>query len=279
MKSSVQCRPCLERLVHQAAEIATHDPELRERAREEGLNILKRLFSAESITTQVATEIHRSIRKLTGNPDPYRPMKDREIEISRHLIKEIRPYYGNDFRSCMKLAVLGNSIDFFKNPDRFSQEMRKTVDFAIDHIDGLEGKLKEAKLVLYLADNAGECFFDLPLLRKIRETTRVIYVVKGSPVQNDITLDDLSRAGLLKEMGEMMTTGSDTVGVDCTCISEEFQKRFEEADLILAKGMGHYETLTELPLYEKVAYCLKAKCQPIADSLGVPLESYIAMYR
>lgn len=279
MKSSLQCRPCLERLVYQAAEIATPDPQLRERAREEGLSTLRKLFSHESITTQVATEIHRVIRKLTGNPDPYRPMKDREIEMSRHLIKEIHPYYGKNFRACMKLAVLGNSIDFFKEPDRLSEEMRKTVEFAMDNIDGLERKLKEAKQVLYMADNAGECFFDLPLLRKIREGTKAIYVVKGSPVQNDITLEDLSRAGLMEEMGEVMTTGTDTVGVDLTCISGEFQKQLEMSDLILAKGMGHYETLTELRLHEKVAYCLKAKCQPIADSLQVPLESYVVMYK
>jgi len=102
-------------------------------------------------------------------------------------------------------------------------------------------------------------------------------VVKGSPVQNDITLEDLSRAGLLEEMGEVMTIGTDTVGVDFTFTSEEFRIQFEQADLILAKGMGHYETLTELPLDGKIAYCLKAKCQPIADSLQVPLDSYIVL--
>jgi damage-control phosphatase, subfamily I len=277
MKSSVHCRPCLERLVHQAAEIATPDPELRERAREEGLSILSRLFSYEGLTTGVATEIHRAIRKLTHNPDPYRQMKDREIEMSRRLIKQIRPYYREDFRSCVKLSVLGNTIDFFKEPDRMSKEMIRPVEFAIDHIDEFESKLKEAKKVLYLADNAGECFFDLPLLKKMRETAQAIYVVKESPVQNDITLEDLSQAGLLEEIGEVMTIGADTVGVDFPSTSDEFKKQFELADLVLAKGMGHYETLTELPLYGKITYCFKAKCQPIADSLRVPLESCVAM--
>jgi damage-control phosphatase, subfamily I len=279
MKSSIQCRPCLERLVYQAAEIATPDPELRERARQEGLIILERLFSCRSITTQIATQIHRSIRKLTGNPDPYRQMKDIEIEISRQLIKEVHPYHGEDLRSCIKLSVLGNTIDFFKEPVRIIKEMEKPVEFSIDHIDDMERGLKEAKKVLYLADNAGECFFDLPLLRKIRETTQAIYVVKGSPVQNDITLADLSLAGLLQDMGEVMTTGTDTVGIDFDCISEEFKDQFDSADLVLAKGMGHYETLTELPLHGKIAYCFKAKCQPVAGSLQVPLNSYIMMYR
>ena len=43
------------------------------------------------------------------------------------------------------------------------------------------------------------------------------------------------------------------------------------------KGMGNYETLSELPIRGKIAYCLMAKCQPIADSLRVPLNSYVAM--
>lgn len=277
MKSSVHCRPCLERLVHQVVEFATPNPELRERAREEGLNVLSSLFSYDQITTIIATEIHRTIRKITNNPDPYKNMKNGEIEISQRLIKEVRPHYGDDLRSCVKLAVLGNSIDFFKAPDRISHDMRSPVQFAIDHIDELERKLKEAKRILYLADNAGECFFDLPLLRKMRESAEAIYVVKGSPVQNDITLEDLSRAGLLEEMGEVMTIGVDTVGIDLPATSEEFKREFKQADLILAKGMGHYETLTELPPNEKIVYCFKAKCQPIADSIRVPLESYIVM--
>jgi len=41
--------------------------------------------------------------------------------------------------------------------------------------------------------------------------------------------------------------------------------------------MGHYEALSELPPKGKFFYCLKAKCQPVADSLGVPMDSYVAM--
>lgn len=277
MKSGIYCHQCLERLVHQAAEIATSDLEHREKAREDGLNTLNKLFSYEKVSTEIATEIHRVIRRSTNNPDPYRQMKDKELEMSRRLFKEVRPYYGHDFRSCVKLSALGNTIDFFKEPDKVSEEMRKPIAFAIDHIDEFEGKLRSAKKVLYLADNAGECFFDLPLIKKMRETVQVIYVVKGSPVQNDITLEDLDKAGLTEEVGDVMTIGADTVGVDFYYVSEEFKSQFELADLVYAKGMGHYETFTELPIYGKIAYCFMAKCQTIANSLKVPLNNYIAL--
>ena len=279
MKLGVDCHQCLEQLVRQAAEIATSDPELRERAREEGLSTLNRLFSYERLAPEIANEIHRVLRRVTDNADPYRQMKDRELEMSQRLFKEVRPHYIDDFRSCVELSALGNTIDFFKEPDKVSEDMRKPIAFTIDHIDEFERRLKSAKKVLYLADNAGECFFDLPLIEKMREATQVIYVVKGYPVQNDITLEDLSKAGLREKIGEVMTTGTDTVGLDFSSASEEFKTQFELADLVFAKGMGHYETLSELPAYGKIAYCFMVKCQTIADSLKVPLNSFIAMLR
>lgn len=277
VKSGVYCHQCLERLIHQVSEIATSDSEDRKKAEEDGLNILNMLFSYEKVSTEIATEIHRAIRISTNNPDPYRQMKDKEIEICRHLFKETRPYYGNDLRSCVKLSALGNTIDFFKEPDKVSEEMKTPIALTIDQVDEFERKLKSAHKVLYLADNAGECFFDLPLIEKMREEAQVIYVVKGSPVQNDITLEDLNKAGLTEEMGETMTIGTDTVGVDFSFASEEFKSEFERADLVFAKGMGHYETLSELPIYGKIAYCFMAKCQMTADSLKVPLNSYIVL--
>jgi len=277
MKVSKSCRQCLERLACQAAESATSDPQLRAEAIKSGLNTLDRTFSYSKVATEIATEVHRVIKSLTQNPDPYREMKAKEIKMSQRLFEEVRPYYGEDLRSCVKLSTLGNTIDFFKEPDKVKEEMQKPIEFTIDHIDELEKKLRDAKKVLYLADNAGECFFDLPLINKIREKAHVIYVVKGSPVQDDITLEDLSKACLMEEIGEVITTGSDAVGIDFPSASEEFKAQFELADLVFAKGMGNYETLSELPVYGKIAYCLMAKCQPIADSLKVPLNSYVTM--
>jgi len=263
--------------VRQAAEIATADEELRERAREEGLCTLNRLFSYERTAPEIANEIHRVLRGVTNNPDPYRQMKDREIAMSKHLFEEVRRCYGDDLRSCIELAALGNTIDFFKEPDKVSEDMRKPIAFTIDHVDKFERKLNSAKKVLYLADNAGECFFDLPLIEKMREVAQVTYVVKGFPVQNDITLEDLSKAGLMEKVGEVITTGTDTVGVDFCSVSEEFRTEFEQSGLIFAKGMGHYEMLSEQPIYGKIAYCFMTKCQTIADSLKVSLNSFIAM--
>ncbi|MBF8265919.1 MAG: protein of unknown function DUF89 [Dehalococcoidia bacterium] len=142
-----------------------------------------------------------------------------------------------------------------------------------------EIKLNKTKQILFLADNAGEVFFDLPLVRKLADFAPITYVVKHSPVQNDITLADLDRFGLTKNLPHVITTGTDTPGVDMAQASDEFKAAFEAADLVIAKGMGYWETLSELPAEGKLFYLLKAKCQPVVDSLNVALNSYVALLR
>lgn len=151
------------------------------------------------------------------------------------------------------------------------------MNFVLDDSEWLEVRLREAKRVLYLADNTGELYFDLPLVKYMRRFVDVIYVVKPSPVQDDLTLEDVTRSGLQGEFGKVMSTGIASPGVVFSLASLQFRQEFESADLIFAKGMGHYEALSEFPTEGKFFYCLMTKCQPVADSLGVPINSYVAM--
>jgi len=89
----------------------------------------------------------------------------------------------------------------------------------------------------------------------------------------------LDRFGLTKDLPQVITTGTDTPGVDMVQASTEFKAAFKAADLVISKGMGYWETLSELPAEGKVFYLLKAKCQPVADSLNVALNSYVALLR
>jgi len=276
MKASKYCYECLQKLAYQAAGLATNDEPAKARAVGEGLKILGDDFSLDSVTIVVATKIHDAVKKITGNPDPYRQMKDKEIAVSRELSQALKLKH-EDFASCLRFAALGNTIDFFRPIDGIEREMKGRVDFVIDDSERFEARLKHAGRVLYLADNAGEAFFDLPLLRWMRQRASVAYVAKASPVQDDVTLEDIRRTGLEAQLGEIITTGTATPGIDFSQASAEFKREFDSADLIFAKGMGYYESLSELPAEGRVFYCFKAKCQPVADSLGVPLKSYVAM--
>ena len=279
MKATEECYYCLTRLLHQAAELATEEPELRAKVIEEGLVLLDREFSTDKTSIATATPLHRLVRGLTGNPDPYHRIKEAELGMAAEVQRSLEHNPEGDLRSCLVFAVRGNSIDFFKDLKEIVGEMGEPVEFAVDDIAKLEGELGGAKSILYLADNAGEVPFDLPLVNRLGDYAPVTYVVKESPVQDDITLADVERFGMIKELPRVITTGTDTPGVDMDMASAEFKAEFEAADLVLAKGMGYWETLTELPAQGRVFHLLKAKCQPVANSLHVALNSYVAFLR
>jgi len=279
MKATKECYYCLMGLLHQAAELATEEPELRAKVIEEGLVLLDREFSTDKTSIATATPLHRLVRALTGNPDPYHRIKEAELGMAAEVQRSLEHNPEGDLRSCLVFAVRGNSIDFFKDLKEIVGEMGEPVEFAVDDIAKLEGELEVAKSILYLADNAGEVPFDLPLVNRLGDYAAVTYVVKESPVQDDITLADVERFGMVKELPRVITTGTDTPGVDMDMASAEFKAEFKAADLVLAKGMGYWETLTELPAQGRVFHLLKAKCQPVANSLHVALNSYVAFLR
>jgi uncharacterized protein with ATP-grasp and redox domains len=278
MRITSQCYDCLKRLAGQASSLATEDCALRDQARLEGEKALERKFLPGEISISIASAIHDAVRGVTGNPDAYLSMKDVEIDIARQLFSSVKDGFGQDFPGLLKLAALGNAIDFFRPIEEVRHEIAgMKLNFTIDDSALLEGKVKKARLMLYLADNSGEVFFDMPLLNLMRKYGRTVYVVKESPVQNDVTIDEIRKAGLEKEAGEVMTTGTATAGIDFSLASQEFRDIFAKADFVLAKGMGYYETLEELPAGGRVFFCLKAKCSPVAEWLKVPLFSYVAM--
>jgi uncharacterized protein with ATP-grasp and redox domains len=280
MKLTDECYHCLKNLAVNAAEMATDNPELRYKAETAGINMLDCHFSLNAVSIVVATKIHDEIKRVSGNSDPYRKIKDREIELAGIMFKQARSNYENNLSDLIKLAVLGNSMDFFKPIELIDkQDIVKKIEFYIDDTPLFESRLKEAKKILYLADNAGEVFFDVPLVKYISRFTKIKYVVKAQPVQNDITLDEIRIAGLEQELIEIIDTGTATPGIDFSQASKEFINEFESADLILAKGMGYFESLSELPGKGSIFHCLKAKCRPVADFAGVPIDSFLAVLR
>ena len=277
MKLAPDCYDCLRRLICQAADLGTDDASLKQSAIKEATKILDDEFSYSQVSIVIATRINKVVRETTRNPDPYRATKEREMTIARELYPELRSRYKEGLRGYLKLAAAANVIDFFREPGSIKEDIRKPVSFALDDSGQLETRLEEAGKVLYLADNAGELYFDLPLVKWMKQFAHVIYVVKPSPVQDDLTLEDVKRSGLEGEFGKVISTGIASPGVVFSLASAQFKQEFESADLVFAKGMGHYEALSELPPEGRFFYCLKAKCKPVASSLGVPVNNYVAM--
>jgi len=282
MHAQEECYACLRGLAKRTAELAAGNPAQSDRFLEEGLAYLDRNYSSTQIPTRIAGEMQRLIRAAASNPDPFFVVKQREMKMAGELAREAQVTLGDDLYSRIAFAARGNSIDFFVEVKELRKEQQKPVTFIRNDLDVLQSFLenlknaRECKKILYFADNAGECYFDLPLVNKLEEFAEVTYVVKESPVQNDLTLKDLERSGIREKFKRVISTGSDTPGLDLDLVSGEFCAALAGAGLLLAKGMGYYETLPQLCSVVPVFLLLKAKCLPIARSLDVPLNSYVA---
>ncbi len=272
MKAGPECEACLRKLMRQVADLATSDPELRNRIENEISRIMSR-FSTNVVPPDLSNEFHRANRAISKNPDPFREQKLVELEKARQAFSRIK--VGEDLRSAVEVAAVGNSVDFFIDPNSLDREFLRRPKFGIDHIPELEKKIDRADDVLYLADNAAEVFFDIPFLKFLNQKTRVGYVVKEAPVQNDLSIGDIQQAGI--ELPVEVLTAPPVVGFYPHLVSQALRKRFQRADLVVAKGMGNYETLTELPQEGRFFYVIKAKCAPVARNLGISLGDYVAL--
>jgi hypothetical protein len=111
MKVSPECYDCLGRLICQAVRLATSDELLRQKAMEKARNVLDQEFSGEQISIAIATKLHKVIREIAGNPDPYRTVKEDELMVAGELFSRVKVQY-NTINGCIKLAVVANDIDF-----------------------------------------------------------------------------------------------------------------------------------------------------------------------
>jgi damage-control phosphatase, subfamily I len=271
-----ECRSCLKRLIDLTVELATNDPALQAETRQQARAVLNAEISPAAISASIANKFHQVIKTITGNPDPFLPRKLAETEMARSIAAEIIPHWGPAPDSHLALAAAGNALDFFRSADEIAWDMLTQVHFTGSQLQFWHQRLdKRPGRLLYLADNAGEQFFDLPLVQFLRDLGwQVLYVVKGGPIQNDLSRQDLSDSGLKAALEPVIDTGALTVGLELAQASPEFQYLFTEADLILAKGMGHFETLAHLP-DPRLFFLLQAKCSPVAATLGVGVGSFV----
>ncbi len=269
------CRPCLERLVRQAVSLACPGDD---KALRQGLGWLEELYDPSLPPPIIASRLHLKIKKYCKVYDPYQPLKEKEISIASRLAKELLPYYNKGLEDLLAFALLGNAIDFFRPLEEIETAFRKGVTLGIDHRPRVVQALKEAKVVLYLTDNAGEVFFDLPLLKALKDRgLEVYYAVKPEPLQNDLCLEDLNKIDVELPV-PVVSTGARIVGLVWEEASAEFRSIYQQADIILAKGMGHFETLSKAPRRDRLVFMLCAKCVPVSKALEVPLHSYICLW-
>ncbi|MBZ2164648.1 damage-control phosphatase ARMT1 family protein [Methanobacterium spitsbergense] len=284
MKVHYECAACFLRQTREALDLATNNDSLKMEVTEKVVKIVSENFHIGAVSNVIGTEVHRTIKQETGNKDPY--SKEREIsnDIAMDFLPKVEKILGEekDLKSCIKVAIAGNVIDFGALGLDTDMEslIIKTMgkNPTLDHSKELESELNKCKTVLYLADNIGEIVFDKILIEKLVEyDVEVTVALKEKPILNDACIEDALKIGL-NDLAKLTTTGTDSIGVIEQDVSAEFMKLFHESDMVIAKGLGNYEGLGEMDLKMKPVFCLlNAKCRPVARDIGVDLGDNIVL--
>jgi uncharacterized protein with ATP-grasp and redox domains len=269
--------------------LATTNPALRFRAMAEIIKLLNREFRPTTVPADLGTKRDRLIKRLTSNDDPYRRNKRLSNEKALKLLPNAKKHVetGNTqqerFKKACLCSIVGNTMEFDIPGHNFTlntlaKNLREAAkDLIVDDIDKAYELAKKAQAILFLADNAGEIVFDTLLVEQLKNMgVKVTYVVKGGPIINDATLEDVKISGMDKLADEVLTTGADAVGLLVKEVSHDFLEVYNAAELVFAKGMGYAETLTEYRLTKPHFLMFRTKCNPVANYFCAPREKNIA---
>ena len=279
MRTYLDCYSCLVRQSVEAGRRACDDPGVQERIVRD---VLAALAEADlALPPPVHARLtNRIVRHHTGLEDPYLEDKRRSNELALALVARCRPLLAaaaDPFAMAARLAAAGNIIDFGVHGELDVARVEETIEHALAApLDGatlasLREKADHARRILYLADNAGELAFDRLLVEQL-PPGRVTVVVKGGPILNDALREDAAAVGI-DEVAEVIDNGNTVAGTWLPEASPAFRQAFADADVVISKGQGNYETLSEAE--REVFFLLKVKCPMIAEHIGEPIGAIV----
>ncbi len=249
-----------------------------------------KLFSEEFpglTTTEMAYRRNKAIEKIIKDPDPMKDLKEESFNAALRLYPSLERYASSTknqkyrFRKALMVALAGNIIEFGAmnhsvNLGKIRDEILSVVEekLAIDDISRIYSKVKNSREILYVTDNSAELVFDKIFINELKHYSRVFISPLSKPVQDDAWTEDVKKSGI---DCEVIPRGN-FLGIWFKRCTPEFLKKYREVDLVIAKGMGCYETLVDYPekARDRVALLMKAKCAPVAKNIGIPLGGTVA---
>jgi damage-control phosphatase, subfamily I len=290
MRTQLDCIPCFFRQALETARISGASPVVQRKVLHEVAKTLP-AFSLTASPPEIARTVYGIVKKATGQNDPYKKMK----MLSNRLILEMYPDLcsrisaaENPLLKAVEMAIAGNIIDYgVRNSLNLKDELKKILhtrkqsfgrsNSHFVHYPAFEKTVKSAKKILYLADNAGETVFDRILIEEIRERDahkKIIYAVRESPIINDALLEDAYQCGIDK-IATVVSSGSDAPGTILSLCSKEFLKIYKAADMVISKGQGNFETLSDEK--KPIFFMLRAKCPVVAEQIGCNLGEVLLL--
>ncbi len=281
------CIPCILKMSLGIARLVMKDEEQITRFTEDILG-LKPLRGEEWRVTspEVIRIVWRKLLEMTGEADPLREVKKEQNNRALRIYpfaKEVVLKSSDPLHDAVKFAIMGNSIDAMSDVKGGAPEaiIERHNGFKIrpEDLNFLKERLERSRRLVYLGDNCGEIIFDKLLIELLRErlSAKIIFVTRTLPVLNDATLQNALSVGMA-EVTQVVENGTPEPlpGTFLEKISPELKALIEESDLVISKGGGNYDSLTEEEgLRGKVSFLFQAKCRPYCSlhhvSLGAPI--------
>jgi uncharacterized protein with ATP-grasp and redox domains len=274
MKPTYHCIPCHINHIYRVVSGLTLDEHTKLQLMQELTHIIAGNFNSPP---DCAHEMYTVISKLTGIDDPFAQVKKNSNALMMSLLPQLRAECEpNPLKQALKLSLAANMIDYGIGDSNCGEDFADTIKTIIETITIPEDFYREfslavekAETILYLADNAGEIVADMMLVDCLPKE-KIVFAVRGYPVINDATLQDAQDIGLMQKV-KVITTGDKTPGINLTRCSQEFLQSLSQADMIIVKGQGNFETMIDMPLDRIVKkgvnlfFLFKVKCLPVAQ--------------
>ncbi len=282
MRTYLDCIPCFLKLTLEQGRLLTGDELVHRELMNEAAKLIPG-FSLGSTPPKMVREMQEVIRRRFPNSDPYKKVKDQSNRRAMELyptLKEKVAQSEDRLLTAVELAIAGNVIDYAaKNNLNIEKEIQEilTGSFLAEkknvfEYDLFRKELAEAKTILYVADNAGEILFDRVLIEEISLGREITFAVRDKPILNDATREDAVFCGIDK-IARVISSGVDAPGTVLEYCSDEFLKIFKAADMVISKGQGNYEALSEAP--RKIYFLFKVKCPVIARHSGARMGDIV----
>jgi len=239
------------------------------------VEMMSKDFSFKNTPPEIASSVYEKMSIIANKYDLYDDVKVLSTKKALSFVPFLENELSNSNNKLLtatKIAVAGNVIDLAAVVEfDLEDELLKIFDtnFAHDDFNQFKSQLEIAKNVVILGDNVGEHIFDymfIEVLNKLYPDINCTYMVRGNPIINDVTMKEAKECGFDK-LCNLVDSGVNTPGFAYSRASKEAQKLFDNADLVISKGMGNYECLS--PSHRKnICFLLKVKCGVVANSLG-----------
>ncbi len=282
MKTSFLCVPCFFRQAEQLLSLVRLSSE-KKRIFFQQLTKALLKYDFRNPPVVFGRFIYKKFSQISGIRDPFKKEKERIERFLKNFIPQVEGILRNSKDPLLlasKLSCLGNAIDFGAGRPPVLNSLKndlKTFRFRVNHFVIFREKIKKAKILLVLADNVGETFFDRIFLKEIKEKyphLEIFYAVRSSPIINDACIPDAKKAEI-DSFAKIISSGCDYPGIIISKTSSLFRKIYRKADVIVSKGQGNFESFVS---YKDTFYIFKIKCKPVSEEIGLSQQSFLFLY-